>query len=153
MMPYYVDAVIAPIMGDNDRIHVIGHTILGAVFDDAAKHLTAPDGGPQLLESFLGHVRVARGAVRVAHQLTLAVFGHFHELVIDAQDVALLVGLRDNACHIHDVRADLELALQRRQAAVDFIAVEQALQQGILFGLRHHGSFKLSWVLTCTSGM
>ena len=107
-----------------------------------AKHGTAPDGGPQLLEGFLGHVRVAGDAVGMADQFTLAVFGHFHVLVIDAQDVALLVGLRDNAGDVHDLGADPELTFQFSQMTVDFITIEQALQQGIVFGLCHDDSFK-----------
>jgi hypothetical protein len=97
--------------GRDDGVHVVGRAVLGAVLDDAAEDLAAADGGPQLLEHLLGHVGVARGAVRCADQLVAAVPGDLDELVVDADDVALLVGLGDDAGDVHDVGAHLAARL------------------------------------------
>ncbi len=100
------------------RVDVVGRAVLGAVLDDAAEHLAAADRRPQLLERLLGHVGMPRGAVRRADQLVAAVLRDLDELVVDVEDVALLVGLRDDAGDVHDVGAHLQLGLDVGQACL-----------------------------------
>ena len=108
-------AVVAHDRRDH-RIDIVGRAVLGAVLDDAAKDFAATDRRPQLLEGLLGHVGRPRGVVRLTDQFLLAVLGDLDELVIDAQDVALLVGLRDDAGDIHDVGAHLQFGLDIGQS-------------------------------------
>ena len=108
-------AVVAHDRRDH-RIDVIRRAVLGAVLDDAAKDLAATDRRPQLLEGFLGHVGRACGVVRLTDQFFLAVFRDLDELLVDAQDVAFLVGLRDDAGDIHDVGAHLQFGLDIGQS-------------------------------------
>ncbi len=95
--------------GSNHRIHIVGGAILGAVLHHAPEDLPAPDRGPHLLEHFLGHVRMARGVVAEADQFVLGILGHLKELLVDVHDIALEVGLRDNARLVQNFTADLSL--------------------------------------------
>ena len=120
-------AVVAHDRRDH-RIDIVGRAVLGAVLDDAAKDLATTDRRPELLEGLLGHVGRARGVVRLTDQFLLAVFRDLDELVVDAQDVTLLVGLRDDAGDIHDVGAHLQFALDIGQSRPEFS------QRGFEFG-------------------
>ena len=105
--------------GRDDRIDVVRRAVLGAVLDHTAKDLAAADGGPHLLEDLLGHVGVARGVVAEPDQLVLGVLRDLEELFVDAKDVALLVGFRDDAGEIHDVGAHLEFGLDGIEPRLD----------------------------------
>ena len=111
-------AVVAQNRCDH-RVHIVGRAVLGPVLDDAAEHVAAADRGPELLESLLGHVGVARGVVRLADQLVAPVLGHLNELVVDADDVALAVGFRHDAGDVHDVGTHLQLGLELGHAALE----------------------------------
>ena len=111
-------AVVAHDGGD-DRIDVIRRAVLGAVLDHAAEDLAAADGGPHLLEDFLGHVGVARGVVAEPDQLVLGVLRDLEEFLVHGQDVALLVRFRHDAGEIHDVGAHLQLGLDGIEPRLD----------------------------------
>ena len=127
-------AVVAQNWRDHG-INVIGCTVFGTIFNDAPEDVAPANGGPQFLEGFLRHVRVPGGVMRLPNQLASAVLRDFNEFLVDADNIALFVGLGHDACEVHDVSAHLQLGLKVSNALLQISAIEQS---------RHPGCFLLT---------
>ena len=81
--------------------------------------------------------------MRRTDQLPAVVLGDLDELVVDAEDVALLVSLGDDARDIHDVGANLQLGLDRVEPGLELG------QRGLGVSMRGLGGCTFSGLLLC----